>query len=361
MIRTILLAVLGVVVVTASAFFLYLRSSVTAEDYQLVSPVRATIVKKIVANGMIVPRQEVTIKPQISGVIERIAVERGDRVNKNDLIAIVQPFPDPIDINAAEARLRDAGVHFKYAKRQFFRNKELLQKKYIAFRDYEQIHMEFRLAEEELASAKRNLEIVQTGASKELGRSASEIRATISGIVLERPIEVGTFVIESNTFNEGTTIVTLADMSDLIFNGQVDEPDAGTLVVDMPADITVGAFPDKVLKGHIEFISPKAVTSKEGRITFEIRAGLDLDPNLFVRAGYSATAEIVTDPRENVLAIPERYLSFIEEQPTIFVEISPESFEARPIQVGISDGLMVEITDGLNEHDRIRVNLLSPP
>ncbi|MEX2493518.1 MAG: efflux RND transporter periplasmic adaptor subunit [Nitrospirales bacterium] len=358
MIRTILWAVLGVAVFSASAFFLYLRSSVTAEDYQLTSPVRATIVKKVVANGMIVPRQEVNIKPQISGVIERLMVERGDTIEKNDLIAIVQPYPDPMDINAAEARLRDAQVRFTYAKRQFLRNKELLKKKYIAYRDYEQIHMEFRVAKEEFASAKRNLEIVQTGASKELGRSASEVRATIGGVVLERPIEIGTFVIESNTFNEVTTIITLADMRDLIFKGQVDEPDAGALAIDMPVDITVGAFPEKILNGRIELIAPKAVTSKEGRITFEIRAGLTLDPNLFIRAGYSATADIVVDRREQVLAIPEQYLSFIEDQPTVFVEISPKTFEARPIQVGVSDGLMLEITKGLTANDRIRVDVI---
>ncbi len=361
MIRTILLAALGFTILVASAFFLYLRSSVTAENYQIATPLRATIMKKVVANGMIIPRQEVKIKPQISGVIEHIAVKRGDTVKKHDLIATIEPYPDPMEISVAETQLRDARVRFDHAKRQFLRNNKLFQKETITRHDYDQAHLDFRLAEQHLASAERNVEIVKTGASRELGRSASDIRATINGVVLERPIEVGTFVIESNTFNEGTTIVTLADMTDLIFKGQVDEPDAGTLVIDMPTDITVGAFPEKILKGHIEFIAPKATTSKDGRITFEIRAGLHLDPKLFVRAGYSATADIVTDRRENVLAIPEQYLTFIDDQPTIYVENSSHAFETRTIQVGLSDGLMVEIKDGLSEHDHIRVQAISSP
>ncbi|MDR4495833.1 MAG: efflux RND transporter periplasmic adaptor subunit [Nitrospirales bacterium] len=356
LIRTILLAVLGVAVFSASAFFLYLRSSVIAEDYQLVSPVRATIVQKVTANGMIIPRQEVKIKPQISGVIEHILVKRGDRVQKHDLLATIEPYPNPMDISVAETQLRDARVRYNHATRQYLRYKKLYEKETVTRHDYDQVHLDFKLAEQNLSSAKRNVEIVKTGASRELGRSASEVRATIGGMVLERPIEIGTFVIESNTFNEGTTIVTLADMTDLIFKGQVDEPDAGKLAIDMPVGITVGAFPEKVLNGIIEFIAPKAVTSKEGRITFEIRAGLKLDPNLFVRAGYSATADIVVDRREQVLAIPEQYLNFIEDQPTLFVEIAPQKFEARPIEVGISDGLKVEITKGLTEHDRIRVD-----
>jgi HlyD family secretion protein len=355
MIRTILWVILGFALAAASAYVLFSRSSVTAEHYQVATPVRATIVKKVVANGTIVPRQEVNIKPQISGVIERILVTRGDTVKKHDLIATVQPYPDPMDISVAETQLRDASVRFDHANRQFLRNKTLFQKETITHNDYEQARLEFQLAKQYLASAKRNVEIVKTGASKELGRSASEIRATISGVVLERPIELGTFVIESNTFNEGTTIVTLADMTDLIFKGQVDEPDAGKLAVEMPAEITVGAFPEKILNGHIEFIAPKAVTSKEGRITFEIRAGLRLDPDLFVRAGYSATAEIVTDRRENVLALSEQYLSFVDDQPTVFVEVAPQEYASRPIQVGLSNGLLIEILGGLNEHDRIRI------
>jgi len=356
-IRTIVSVALVLAIAAGSSYFLYSRSTVTAEHYQIGNPFRATIEKTVVANGTIVPRQEVKIKPQISGVIDQILVERGDTVKRHELLAIVEPFPDPIDVSAAETQLRDARIRFEHARKQFRRINMLFQKQTITRNEFDQAHMEFRLAEQNLAAAKRHVEIVKTGASKELGRSASEIRATISGVVLERPIELGTFVIESNNFNEGTTIVTLADMTDLIFKGEVDEADAGQLKVGMPTALTVGAFPNEVMEGHIEFIAPKA-TLKNGRITFEIRAGLQrdaLDAALFVRAGYSATAEVVAQRREQVLAIPERYLSFVDEQPTVFIETAPQVFEPRPLQVGISNGLIIEVQDGLSEEDRIRM------
>jgi HlyD family secretion protein len=360
MIRRILWTMLTVGVFLTSAVFLYRHSSVTAEHYQLATPVRTTIVRTVVATGMIVPRREVKIKPQISGVIDRILVQRGEKVKRHDLLAVVEPFPNPLDVSAAETHLRDARVRFEHANRHFLRIKTLYQRETITRNDYDQARLDFRLAEQNLAAAKRNVEIIKTGASKELGRSASEIRATIGGMVLERPIEIGTFVIESNTFNEGTTIVTLADMTDLIFKGQVDEPDAGCLEIDMPLALKVGALPEQILRGRIEFIAPKAEVTKEGRITFEIRAGLEAVPDLFVRAGYSATAEIVIARREQVLAIPERYLSFKDNRPIVFVETAPQSFDARPIQVGLSDGLMIEVKDGLQEDDRIGVGMLEP-
>ncbi len=350
-----LLLVVSILVFSAvSGYFLYTRSASTSDDYQTAVPFFADIERTIVANGTITPRQEVVIKPHISGVIKELYVTPGDAVQQNDLLALIQPYPDPIDVSEAESKLRDAQIRFKHQQHRFTRVQQLYKKEYITRVEFDDSYLELQLAKQNLGAAQRNVEIVRSGASTELEQSASEIRATVSGLVLERTVEVGAFVIESNEFNVGTSIVTIANMADLIFKGQVDEPDAGLLDVGMPVALTVGAFPETAFTGAIEFLSPKALV-KDGRTTFEVRSSVSLKADRFVRAGYSAVARIVVDRREQVLAISERNLLFKDGQPFVPVETHPERFEERVLTLGLSDGLVVEVQDGLHQDERFRV------
>jgi HlyD family secretion protein len=340
--------------VGTSAYALYVKSVRPSQTYQTTHALRTTIRHTIIANGTIVPRKEVNIKPQISGIIHKLIVDRGDVVKAGDLIAVIRPLPNPSDVNTAEGELHNARLAHLHARQEFERVETLMKRNAASQSDYDRLRTELRLAAQRLTTAQRQLEIVQTGASAALGRSASEVRATIGGMVLERPVEIGTFVIETNTFNEGTTIVAIADTSDLIFRGKVDEPDAGSLRVGLPVSVTLGAFPGERFEGQLEFIAPKAV-EKDGITTFEIRAGLALKVDRFVRAGYSATADIVVTQREEVLALAERHVRFQDGRPYVMIETVPGRFEQRSITLGLSDGITTEVVSGLSEADRVRV------
>jgi HlyD family secretion protein len=226
-----------------SGYALYLKSMRPSQTYQTTHPFRTTIRHTIIANGTSVPRKEVSVKPQISGIIQKILVERGDVVKASDLIAVIHPLPNPSDVNTAEGELHNARIGHLHAKQEFERVEAFVKRNAASQNEYEKLRTELHLAEQRLTTARRHLEIVHTGASAALGRSASEVRATISGMVLERLIEIGTFVIKTNTFNEGIAIVVIADTSDLTFRGKVNEPGAGSLRVGMPMSVTLGAFP----------------------------------------------------------------------------------------------------------------------
>jgi HlyD family secretion protein len=352
--RVLMIAGLGAGVL-ASAYFLYINSVRPAQSYQTVRPLRATIRLTIVANGTLVPRKEVNVKPQMSGVIEKILVERGDIVRVGDLLAMIRPLPNPSDVNAAESELRNARIARAHAKQEFDRSNELFKRNLIPRADNDKLKTDLQLAEERVTAAQRRLEIVQTGASADLGRSASEVRATIAGMVLERPVEIGAFVIETNTFNDGTTIVSIADMSDLIFKGKVDEPDAGNLRVGMPASVAAGALDGERFQGKLDFIAPKS-TDKDGLTTFEIRVTLKAGGDRMVRAGYSATAEFVVAQRDQVLTLPERYVRFRKGRAYVAVETAPGKSEEQVVTLGLSDGINTEITSGLSENDRVRAD-----
>jgi HlyD family secretion protein len=353
-VKVLLATVLVIGLVGASGYFLYLKSTRPPRVYQTIQPFHTTIRQTIVANGTIMPRKEVYVKPQISGIIQKLLVERGDLVQAGALIAVIRPLPNPGDVNTAEAELRNARIAHLHAQQEFERIEGLLKRNGVARAEYDKLQTDLRLAEQRVTAAQRKLEIVQTGASAALGRSASEVRATVGGMILERPVETGAFVIETNTFNEGTTIVSIADMSDLVFRGKVDEPDAGSLRVGMPVSVTVGALPHERFEGRLDFIAPKA-TDKDGVITFEIRVGLAHKPDRLVRAGYSATAELVVAQRDRVLALPERYVQFQNGQAYVMCETAPGVFALRKIALGLSDGITTEIVSGLSADDRVRV------
>lgn len=335
-------------------YFLYAKDQEKPVVYDTDVPAMGDIYKKTVATGSIVPREEVELKPRVSGVISEIYVEAGQMVKKGDKVARIKIIPNVVSLNNAENRLKTAELNVKNQQRELERQKLLLDKEVVAERDYQMIELNFKLAQEELAAAQKNLELVREGALKGAGNSNNLVTSTVSGMVLDVPVKEGASVIESNNFNDGTTIVSVANMNDMIFEGNADESEVGKLKEGMILNITVGAIENEVFKGNLEYISPKGAED-QGTIQFEIKASLSLKDDVFVRAGYSANAEIVLDKRINVLTIKESLISYEEGKPYVFVEVGNQEFEKRAISLGLSDGLNVEVLSGISIDDKLKV------
>jgi HlyD family secretion protein len=348
--------ILFAAIVIGTGVFLYKKSQKKPVVYQVVQPTRADIARKTVATGAVVPRKEVLVKPLISGIIDELYVEAGEPIKEGDLIAKVRVIPNMVSLSSAEARLNKSKIALSDAEREYTRNKALAADGTISAADFQKAEIGYLQAQEEQKAAQDNLDIVRKGTSQRLSSSSTTIvKATLSGMVLEVPLEVGNSVIEANNFNEGTTIAAIADMDDLIFEGKVDESEVGKIKVGMPLELTIGALPDEVISAKLEHIAPKGVT-ENGAIQFEIRAALEgaTNPEAFIRANMSASADIVLEKKEDVLAIDEALLQFDGEKPYVEVETAPQVFERRDIETGISDGLKIEVVSGLTESDRIK-------
>ena len=347
----------GVLVLTlfgGTVYFLWAKSQKPETVYLTESPKKATIIKKAVATGSVVPRQEVEIKPRVSGIVESLAVEPGQIIEEGDLIARIRLVPDMVNLNNAQNRVARAQIALDSAAKDFERNKALHRDGIIAQAAFQPFESAYQSAQTELEAARDNLELIQKGILRSAGSTSNTlVRSTIRGMVLEVPVEVGHSVIETNTFNAGTTIATVADMDDMIFEGRVDESEVGKLQPGMTLLLTIGAVENRQLEATLEHIAPKGV-EEEGAIQFEIRAAVKPDPNLFLRANYSANADIVLDKREQVLAIDEGLLQFEGEQAYVEVETGPQQFERRNVETGLSDGIQIEIVSGLAETDKVK-------
>ncbi|HON17599.1 MAG TPA: efflux RND transporter periplasmic adaptor subunit [Salinivirgaceae bacterium] len=357
--RLALVMVIGLFVYTI--FFLYEKSKPKPIVYNIEQPFFTTIENKTVATGKIVPRKEVEIKPRASGIISELYVEPGDLVKVGKPLAKIKIVPDMISLNNAESRLDKAKIAFEDAQRLYNRQKQLFDQKVIAVAEMEQAEVALKNAKAELQSAEDNLKLIREGISSRSSEQTNTlVTSTIEGMVLSVPVEVGNSVIETNTFNAGTTIAIIANMSEMIFVGKVDESEVGKLTIGMPFIISVGAIADAKFDAILEYISPKG-TEESGAVQFEIKAKIILNPNYFIRSGYSATAEIVLERKENVLAIKESLLKFESKTDSVFVEIltqeNPQQFEKRPVKLGISDGVNVEIIQGLETSDKIKGDL----
>ena len=291
------LGVLFLLILCGTFAFLWYKTRPVKEVYQIVVPQTDTIEKRAVATGKVEPRDEVLIKPQISGIISEIYKEAGEQVRQGEVIAKVKVIPEMATLNSAESRVNVARISLDQTRRDFDRVKELYGSGVISKEEFETSQTTLSKAEEEMQNAKDNLEIVQNGiASRNAELSNTQIRSTITGMILDVPVKVGNSVIQSNTFNDGTTIASIADLNDMIFRGKVDETEVGRLREGMPVKLTIGALQDVALNAVLEYIAPKGA-EENGVIMFEIKASTQIPPDLFVRAGYSANAEIVTDRR----------------------------------------------------------------
>lgn len=352
------LVLLIVVVLGAGAYVVYYLYDKEQQDpvtYGADAPVIADIVKKSVATGAVNPRHEVAIKPNISGIIAELHAEAGDTVQTGDLIARVQVIPDMVSLNNAESRVQRAVIALENAQTSFERNQALLEKGVISPADFLPIETARRSAEQELDAAEENLALVREGASKRTGKSSlTNVRSTISGMVLDVPVKAGNSVIEANNFNDGTTIASVANMRDVIFLGKVDESEVENLAVGMSLIVTIGAIDGRTFSAELEYISPKGVL-ENGAIQFEIKAALILEEGEFIRAGYSANADVVLDRRDQVLALSESLLQFDHDQsPFVEIKQADGSWLKSPVELGLSDGIMVEILGGITEGDSVK-------
>ena len=346
------LAILGVFGWTL--FFLYDKSKAKPVVFKTAGLELRDIVQKTVAAGSIVPREEVTIKPRVSGIVQELFVEAGQYVKESDPIAVIRIVPNVVNLNAAEGRVESARISVHNSEREYERLKALYAQQLLAQGDLNKGELDFQLSRQELAAAQSNLSLIRDGAIRGSGKVSNRVESTVQGMVIEVPVKVGASVIESNNFNEGTTIASVADMSDMIFKGRVDESEIGKLKDGMPVSISIGAIEGQRFDGKLEYIAPKGV-EREGTIEFEVRAALALPPGAFIRANYSANADIILDRRSQVLAIDERVLAFEDGKPYVELETEPQTFSKRFVTLGLSDGIHVEVKDGLGKGQLVKV------
>lgn len=351
------LAVLAIFVI-GTFVFLYQKSRPKIVEYEVVKPEIKTIEKKTIATGKIEPRNEVMIKPQISGIISAIYKEAGQKVQYGEVIALVKVIPEMSAVNSSESRVNTAKIDLDHQKSLFDRNKNLFDKKVISQEDFEQSSAAYQRAKEEYQTAIDNLEIVKEGIIKRSGQYGNtQIRSTITGTILDIPVKVGNSVIQSNTFNDGTTIAVVADLNDMIFRGNIDETEIGRVKIGMPVMLNVGALQNVSFPADLEYISPKG-EDKNNAIMFEMKAAAHIPDSIIIRAGYSANAEITLESRKNVVAVPEN--SIVIESDSIFVyqflkmDGKKQIFEKKVVKIGLSDGIFTEITEGLDTTMQIR-------
>lgn len=353
---------IGIMVIIGLLFvgtfvFLYQKSQPKEVEYNVLKVVKSNIVQTTVATGKIEPRDEVQIKPQISGIISEVYKEAGETVKKGEVIAKVKVIPELGQLNSAESRVRLAEMNGRQAEIDLERMEKLYEKKLVSSEEYEKTLLTTKQAREEIQAAKDNLEIIKEGITKNSASfSSTLIRSTIDGLILDVPIKVGNSVIMSNTFNDGTTIATVADMSDLIFRGNVDETEVGKITVGIPVKITLGALQDMSFNATLEYISPKSVENN-GANQFEIKAAITVPDSVTIRSGYSANAEMELQRANDVLSIPESALEFKGDSTFVFLltdSVSGQKFERKSVITGVSDGINVEIKSGLKENEFVR-------
>lgn len=339
--------------------FLYQKSKPKTTVYETITPEIADLEKTTVATGKVEPRDEVLIKPQISGIISEVYKEAGQTIKQGEVIAKVKVIPELGQLNSAESRVRVAEISTAQAETDHERIKKLYNDKLISREDYEKSEVEIKKAREELQTAKDALEIIKEGITKNSASfSSTLIRSTIDGLILDVPIKVGNSVIMSNTFNDGTTIATVANMNDLIFKGKIDETEVGRIHEGMPVKLTIGALQNLTFDAELEYISPKGV-EENGANQFEIKAAVHAPDSVYIRSGYSANAEIVLQRAQKVLAVPEGIIEFSGDSTFVWVmtdSIPEQKFERRQIKTGMSDGIKLEIKEGLTGKEKVRAS-----
>jgi len=350
------LAILGLAVIIA-IIKVNKSNSTPKKKYKTEQLAKANIVNKVVATGKVIPNEEVEIKPQISGIIDRVYVEEGDIVKKGDLIATVRVVPNIASLNSANGRVKNARLTFNNAKTQFNRTKKLFEKGVISHQDFETVELSFQNAKQQLQNAQSDLDIIKKGSTAGLGKTANtNVRATASGMVLEVPVKKGYQVIQSNNFNPGTTIASIADMTDMIFEGKVDEAEVGKLQLGMDLDITIGALEAEKFMAKLNFIAPKGI-EESGAIQFKVKGDLKVAADKTVRAGYSANAAIIIEKKDSVFSLREALLQYDKKTKKPFVEVATTDgdYEKRDVTLGVSDGIHVEIIAGVEEEDEVKV------
>ncbi|MCB0768924.1 MAG: efflux RND transporter periplasmic adaptor subunit [Flavobacteriales bacterium] len=349
------LILIAVLLFVGTIGFLVSKSIDKPVEFMIEKPQKRDIVKKTVANGSVIPRKEIEIKPVVSGIVRELYVEAGDEVKKGDVLAKIQIVPDMLSLANAENRVRTATINLQNAQLNHDRNKPLRDKGVIAEAEYQTFDIALQNAKAELAAAQDNLGVVRDGISRSSASSSNTlVRSTIDGMVLDVPIKEGNSVIERNNFNEGTTIATVADMTDLIFEGDLDESEVGKVRLGMPIVLTIGAIDSTRWDAELEYIAPKGVED-QGSIQFKIRAAVKLKEGQELRAGYSANADIVLDEQKQVLSVPESVINFSPKGDSAFVDVkNGEGWNRTYIRTGLSDGIHIAVVDGISADTELK-------
>lgn len=349
----IMLVVLVAAIFIGTFAYLFQRSKPKETQYQEVVPEMGSISKSTVVTGKIQPRDEVNVKPQINGIVAELYKKAGETVQQNEVIAKLKVIPDMSQLSSAQSRVRLADVNLKQAQTNYKREKELFDKNLVSAEEFEKVSQALQQAQEERSIAQETLEIVRDGvSSSNKSGSTTLVRSTISGLILDIPVKVGNSVTMSNTFNDGTTIATVANMDDLIFDGNIDETEVGRLHVGLPVRISVGALQDVHFDAALEYISPKA-TESNGTNLFEIKASVKVPAGVTIRSGYSANAEIVLEQADNVLTVAESAIQWEGDSTFVYIKAA-DGWDKRPVETGLSDGVNIEIKNGLTEGETVR-------
>ena len=350
-----LIGILGLGALWAAAFFIKSNSK-SAITYETQKPFTSNIEKKTVATGKLIPKDEVEIKPQISGIIDKIYLEEGVQVKAGDLIATIKVVPNEQALNQAQGRVRNAEIALNNVNIEYTRNKSLFDKGVISSQDFNNWQLQYDQALQELDNSRADYRIIRLGSAGGSSSANTFIRATVNGTILEIPVREGDQVIQSNNFNDGTTIAAIADLGKMIFEGKVDEGEVDKLEVGMPLEISLGAIEDQKLEAKLKFIAPKG-TEEAGAVQFKIEGDVDVDGSFTIRAGYSANASMVLEKKDSIMVIPEALLQFDKEtdEPYVEIKVGDQQFERKDIEIGISDGVNVEVVSGLTEEDEVKV------
>ena len=339
----------------AIAYFVRTNSK-SAIEYETTNPFMSSIELTSVVTGKVIPEDEVEIKPQLNGIIEKILVEEGDTVQNGQLIAVIKVVPDERSVYGAQAQVTSSKFNLENGEKQLNRAKELFAKQIISQQEFEDAELRYNSAKENLKAAENDLEIIMNGSVAGSSTANTNIRATLSGTILEIPVEVGDQVIAANNFNAGTSVAIIADLSQMIFEGKVDEAEVGNLTNGMKIIVSMAAIPNKEFDAKLKFVAPKG-TEEGGAVQFKIEAELALDDDTFVRAGYSANGALVVNSKTDIMVIPEAVLQFDRktQQPYVEIEISDQNFERRELETGLSDGIKVEVISGVEMTDNIKI------
>jgi HlyD family secretion protein len=359
--KKIALILLIIGIVFATAFFITSNNKALV-PFETTKMIKATIENKIVATGKVVPEDEVEIKPQIAGIIDKILVKEGDKVKAGDLLVKIKVVPNEQTLNSAEGRVKSSKIILSNSEIEFKRNKSLFLKEIISEQEYNNIELQYNQSLQNLKNAESDLQIIKLGSSDGSSVTNTNVRATITGTILEIPVKKGDQVIQANTFNQGTTIATIADLNIMIFEGKVDEGEVSKLKQEMDMIINLAAIEDKNYPAKLKFIAPKGI-EESGAVQFKIEADVYLDDEYFVRAGYSANASIITDKRNEVDALNEAVIQYDLEtkKPYVEIEIGEQEFERREIVLGLADGINVEIISGLKKDEKVKIWSITQP
>lgn len=366
--------ILGLVFVLAVVFgigYLIKSNSKESEVFLTRKPSIKNLDDKVMATGKIEPREEIEIKPNISGIIQSISVKEGDKVEAGQLLATIRIVPNVTDVNNATMQINNSQIQLANAKinvdnqqKQFAMQEKLYKQGVISKQEYIAAQQQLqttlqqqKLASQQLNAAQKQLQIVRTGATPELQSMATtQIRAKAAGTVLEIPVKVGGQVIEANSFNPGTTICSIADLNSLIFKGKIDEAQAGKLKEGMDMNVVIGALQNKSFPGKVTLIAPKG-TEESGTIKFNVEGNVTNPKGEYIRAGFSANGEVILSSQKNALLLDESLIQYDKGNNKSFVEVKQPngSFKKTYVKLGASDGINVQILSGIDKNSEVKV------